>query len=903
MGKSKVTGKNRLDKYYRYAKEKGYRSRASFKLLQIESKYNILNSSRAVLDLCAAPGGWMQVAVERAPVGALILGIDLVSISPIRGALSVVDDITTPKCRATIKKIMAEKGFKAFDLIVHDGSPNVGGAWAQEATSQNALVIDSVKIATEFLAPRGNFVTKVFRSQDYNAVVYCIRKFFDKVEVYKPSASRLSSAEIYVIGLRYKAPAKIDPRMLDIKYLFEGAAEPQKVIDVLDGGKKQKRHRDGYEEGLTLVRKVQSASDFVWCNNPVDMLGTTTSISFNDSSSLPLKEHALTTEEVVTLCEDLSVLNKQDFKHLLKWRINIRKAISSTAKTTKSVGVIDNEGVDEEEKDKDEDEEKDKDKDDDDDEDEKLLAEMEELTQAVERKKKRDKKREARRLAKDKARKATGMQIDAMEDGYGDDELFSLGYIKGKDDLATVDDAIEEVEVNELGDSDDDDVNEAEDDGESSDLDSDEERERYDEKLDQVLEEAYERYVTTKDGSTKQRKRAKSAYDDEPLADTDNDAVDVAEPYDSDEDLAVQEANPLVLPIDKETDPTQEELKLRWFGDGIFLEAVEEGDLGKDESDDDIGVDVPKDKVASPTKTRKNLKTQLGPKTPMKNTAKVQAPEGSKEGKDDSDDDVQGVVQDFKASISNKTSKNLKNDSVKDTRRKKPGKIEDDLEVVPAPGSDSSSSDDDSEYDSDTKAGIRALAKKMHVGGKRKRDEIEDMAYHKRMCDEDWHNLPEWFRDDQKKHYQPPILVTKEEMLAEKARFNEINARPAKKVAEAKARKKRAAMKNLEKIRKKANSIADQSDIHDRSKRRMIDQLYKKAAPKKPGKEKVVAKKGVQVRPGKGKVLVDRRMKKDVRQHGMKKKAKNEKAMGKGKGKGKNPGKSAGKNSGKGKRR
>ena len=101
----------------------------------------------------------MQVAFERVPVASLVIGVDLVPIRPVCGAIST--DITKPQCRATIKKPMTENGCRALDLVLHDGSPNVGGAWAQEATSQNALVIDSVKLATEFLAPIGTFVTKV----------------------------------------------------------------------------------------------------------------------------------------------------------------------------------------------------------------------------------------------------------------------------------------------------------------------------------------------------------------------------------------------------------------------------------------------------------------------------------------------------------------------------------------------------------------------------------------------------------------------------------------------------------------------------------------------------------------------------------------------------------------------
>lgn len=103
----------------------------------------------------------MQVAVERVPVGSLVVGVDLVPIAPVRGAVAFEQDITKPECKARLKKIMSEKGCAAFDLILHDGSPNVGGAWAQEAMAQNSLVIDSVRLATQLLAPKGTFVTKV----------------------------------------------------------------------------------------------------------------------------------------------------------------------------------------------------------------------------------------------------------------------------------------------------------------------------------------------------------------------------------------------------------------------------------------------------------------------------------------------------------------------------------------------------------------------------------------------------------------------------------------------------------------------------------------------------------------------------------------------------------------------
>ncbi|KAL2897129.1 AdoMet-dependent rRNA methyltransferase spb1 [Bienertia sinuspersici] len=770
----KVKGKHRLDKFYHLAKEQGYRSRAAFKLIQLDAKYSFLHASRSVLDLCAAPGGWMQVAINRVPVGSLVIGVDLFPIRPIRGCISVEEDITKPKCRSTLKKLLSQNGFKAFDLVLHDGSPNVGGAWSQEATAQNALVIDSVKLATEFLAPKGTFVTKLF----------------EKVEITKPIASRSTSAEIYVIGLKYKAPAKIDPRLLDIKHLFQGVVEPPKIRDIFEEGK--------YGDGLALVRMVCPAVEFVWeTNDPAETLGEVTSISFDDPSSSPLKDHPLTTDEIRFLCEDLRVLGKQDFKQLLKWRINIQKALSPTGKTT-SISLDTCQEIDDTNAEKD----KGKKDDEDEDEDEKLLDEMEKLTH------------------------------------------------DGKDDLAAVG-ATDDVEVGELAGSDDDGDNEADEDDESDDMDSDEERTRYEEQLDKALDDEYERFLAKTDGSTKQRKRAKEAYADVLLpgsgGDDDNE-VDEAD-YDSDK---AQEANPLVVSIDQDKELTQEEIMQRWYSQDIFTETVE-GSLQKEDGSDD-----------DDEEKQVRVKRQ---KLPLQDKAK--AKESSKPN-----------------SLASGTQK-----------------MEDDLEVVPAPVTDSSdsSSDDESEeeYDTDTKCEILAVAKKMMR--KRKRGEIIDDGYNKRTFD-DRGSLPAWFEEDERRHNQPLKPVTKEEIAAERARFKEINARPAKKVAQAKARKKRAALRTMEKTRKKANSIVDQSDIPDRSKKRMIEQLYSKAAtPRKPKKELVVAKKGVQVKAGKGKVVVDRRMKSDARQYGMNKNKNNKGKNGKGKGKGKgmNKGKAAGKASGK----
>ena len=316
--------------------------------------------------------------------------------------------------------------------------------------------------------------------------------------------------------------------------------------------------------------------------------------------------------------------------------------------------------------------------------------------------------------------------------------------------------------------------------------------------------------------------------------------------YDSDKGQGDREANPLMIHLDDGEGPTQEEITNKWFSQDIFAEAVEDGDLQKSDSEDEMQVQKPEKKLPLPEKAKgKADNLSAGPKP-----------------------------------------------------RQQASKKEADFEIVPAPQTDSSddSSSDESDMDVNTKAEILACAKKMLR--KKPREQILDDAYNKYMFDDE--GLPKWFLEEEKRHRQLIKPVTKEEIDAMKEQFKEINARPAKKVAEAKARKKRVAMKRLEKVRKKANIISDQADISDLSKRKQIEQLYKKATPKKPQKEYVVAKKGVQVRVGKGKVLVDPRMKKDARAQrsakgkgkagkGGSRKGKNEKFQ-KGKGSAKAPG-------------
>jgi AdoMet-dependent rRNA methyltransferase SPB1 len=199
------------------------------------------------------------------PIASIKIGVDLDPIPAIKGCVTFQCDITTQKCLALIKKEL--KHFKA-DIVLNDGAPNVGANWQMDAYNQIELSLHAMKVATETLRRGGWFITKVFRSKDYNALMYVANQLFTKVESNKPQSSRGTSAEIFMVCQGYKAPDIIDPKLLDPKFALEEVEEDNvgstEKITSLKRLLTSKVNRSGYADDATQnIFNVVDLSEFL----------------------------------------------------------------------------------------------------------------------------------------------------------------------------------------------------------------------------------------------------------------------------------------------------------------------------------------------------------------------------------------------------------------------------------------------------------------------------------------------------------------------------------------------------------------------------------------------------------------------------------------------------------------
>lgn len=190
------------DPYYRWAQEQGYRSRAAFKLKQLDERFHFLREGKKVLDIGAAPGGWLQVSSEAVGEDGLVVGVDLNPIEPLGlpNVETIEGDILDDETQTKIKRALNGK----IDVVISDIAQNVSGNWDLDQYRQIELAEMSLNIASRLLKKNGWFIVKVFQGSEYESYMKRVRTLFRKVKVVKPKASRKASAEIYVVAQQKK---------------------------------------------------------------------------------------------------------------------------------------------------------------------------------------------------------------------------------------------------------------------------------------------------------------------------------------------------------------------------------------------------------------------------------------------------------------------------------------------------------------------------------------------------------------------------------------------------------------------------------------------------------------------------------------------------------------------------
>jgi 23S rRNA (uridine2552-2'-O)-methyltransferase len=191
------------DPYVAEAKKRGYRSRAAFKLLQLDDQFRFLKPGARVVDLGAAPGGWTQVAVERVKPersGGVVVGIDLTPVEPIAGATVLAKDFYDDDAPAVLEKLLAGPA----DVVLSDMAASATGDTQVDHLRIMALAETAHDFARQVLKPGGSFVAKVLRGGTERTLLDRLKRDFTKVRHVKPEASRADSAEMYVVGTGFR---------------------------------------------------------------------------------------------------------------------------------------------------------------------------------------------------------------------------------------------------------------------------------------------------------------------------------------------------------------------------------------------------------------------------------------------------------------------------------------------------------------------------------------------------------------------------------------------------------------------------------------------------------------------------------------------------------------------------
>ena len=211
MARSKSSGswlqEHVNDPYVKQAQKDGFRSRASYKLIQLNEKDRLIRPGMLIVDLGSAPGGWSQVAARLVGAKGKVVASDILPMAPVKDVDFILGDFTD---EVVLQQILAHLDNRKPDLVICDMAPNISGIDVADQAASMYLVELALDMARQVLKPNGGFVAKVFQGAGSDAYLKQLRSSFEKVSIRKPAASRPRSREVYVVAKGFKGAAPAD---------------------------------------------------------------------------------------------------------------------------------------------------------------------------------------------------------------------------------------------------------------------------------------------------------------------------------------------------------------------------------------------------------------------------------------------------------------------------------------------------------------------------------------------------------------------------------------------------------------------------------------------------------------------------------------------------------------------
>ncbi len=189
------------DEYVRLAQKAGYRSRAAYKLLEIQAKDRCIKPGQLIIDLGAAPGGWLQVAQKAVGPQGAVIGLDLLEIAPLHDVQLIQGDFSMDDTLTQLKTLLENR---PVDLVISDMAPNVSGINAVDQPRSMYLCELALDFCDQHLKPGGGFICKVFQGEGFDNFIKSVRNRFNRVVTRKPKASRPKSREVYLVASHYR---------------------------------------------------------------------------------------------------------------------------------------------------------------------------------------------------------------------------------------------------------------------------------------------------------------------------------------------------------------------------------------------------------------------------------------------------------------------------------------------------------------------------------------------------------------------------------------------------------------------------------------------------------------------------------------------------------------------------